>query len=230
MTASDQSPPAFAQTNLQLYRQLQASGFASQDLAHVRAAYELACELFAGRFRASGKPFLCHVVGVSSFVAALGARAEVVAGGLVHSVYAQGNFRDSAQGVTDERRQTLTRALGETIEEIAFEYHRTPWPALLRQAARGPEGLAQSARALVLLKLGDIYDDCADGSCAIAPGKRLDFDLPHDPDGRRTVINAARALWGPPLVGVFERLFREVDSNSHEPALESNAKGSYALR
>jgi (p)ppGpp synthase/HD superfamily hydrolase len=61
----------YAQTNLQLYRQLRDRTDA--DVALVAAAYELALSLFPRSFRATGKPFLCHLVGTASILDSHGA-------------------------------------------------------------------------------------------------------------------------------------------------------------
>src|SRR5690349_4857301 len=81
-----------AQTNVMLYRQLHQIGYGSESLARVRAAYEFAAELFAGRFRACGRPFLAHLVGTTSILAEIGAAEIIVVAGLLHAAYEQGDF------------------------------------------------------------------------------------------------------------------------------------------
>ena len=49
-----------AQTNLQLYAQLQASGWSDEHLALTARAYDLAVELVGARVRHSGKPFVAN--------------------------------------------------------------------------------------------------------------------------------------------------------------------------
>lgn len=51
-----------AQTNLQLYNQLYDTRWSAADLAAARTVYELDVQLFAGRFRPNGKPFVAHLV------------------------------------------------------------------------------------------------------------------------------------------------------------------------
>src|SRR5262245_11904038 len=73
-----------AQTNLQLYNQLLARGWTTNDLHHARAAYELAADLFSGQYRCSGKPFVAHLVGTASVAAAVGLPSELVLAALLH--------------------------------------------------------------------------------------------------------------------------------------------------
>ena len=78
-----------AQTNLQLYNQLFAQPSTANDLGDVRAAYELAAELFSGLYRCSGKPFVAHVVGTASVVATVDGRRDLLSPAPVHRLRAQ---------------------------------------------------------------------------------------------------------------------------------------------
>ncbi len=81
-----------AQTNLSLYRQLHDAGYTHSDVIWVRDAYELAATLFAGQYRGSGKPFVAHLVGTASILAAIDAPPSAVVAGLMHAVYTHGDF------------------------------------------------------------------------------------------------------------------------------------------
>ncbi len=85
---------SYAQTNIQLFNQLRQDGYSDADLILVRNAYELAMVLFTGRFQPSGKSFIAHVVGTASILAWLRLPAPVVAAGLLHNVYENGDFGD----------------------------------------------------------------------------------------------------------------------------------------
>ena len=75
---------SFAQTNIQLINQLK-NDRTPAEIDEVLSGYELACELFSGIFRGSGKPFLAHVIGTASIVAALSAPANLVNAALLHA-------------------------------------------------------------------------------------------------------------------------------------------------
>ncbi len=69
---------SYDQTNIQLFNQLRHAGYSQMELKLVRDAYELAMDLFTGRFQPSGKSFMAHVVGTASI---LGLPALTRAGG-----------------------------------------------------------------------------------------------------------------------------------------------------
>ena len=92
----------YAQTNLQLYRQLAERGYPTSEIASVARAYELGLRLFPGTYRGSGKPFLAHLVGTASILSTLQARMPVIAAGLLHSVYTHGEFGNGWRGISNQ--------------------------------------------------------------------------------------------------------------------------------
>ena len=70
---------AYAQTNVQLFNQLQSEGYSARDRELVRLAYEFAMGLFTGLFLPSGKTFIDHLVGTASILTSLHVPVEVVA-------------------------------------------------------------------------------------------------------------------------------------------------------
>jgi len=87
----------YAQTNLQLYSQLMQAGHSANELGTVRKAYDLAVQLFAGAFRANGKPFIAHLVGTASILAKAETGIDVTTAGLLHSVFSHGEFGDGSR-------------------------------------------------------------------------------------------------------------------------------------
>ena len=75
----------YAQTNIQLYRQLAELGYPSTDVSRVHRGHSLAMKLFTGLFRGSGRPFLAHLVGTASVLASVRVPIEVVTAGLLHT-------------------------------------------------------------------------------------------------------------------------------------------------
>jgi (p)ppGpp synthase/HD superfamily hydrolase len=155
---------AYAQTNIALYEELRRAGRGG-DLAPAAAAYVLAARLFAGRYRRSGKPFVCHLVGTASILAAHGAEGSVVCAGLLHSAYTHGDFGDGREPgeVVPPRRDVVRRALGEAGEELVHGYATTKDRA--KTWIRAPEavaGLSPRERALVTIRLANLLDDCLD--------------------------------------------------------------------
>lgn len=102
-----------AQTNLQLYAQLEPS-----QTPAVAAAYGLAAQLFTGQFRASGKPFLAHLVGTASLLAGQGRPLEEITTGLLHAAYDNGDFGATVKN----RREEVRAVIGELAEAYLDAY------------------------------------------------------------------------------------------------------------
>jgi (p)ppGpp synthase/HD superfamily hydrolase len=118
---------AYAQTNLQLYSQLRRLGATEQDLAMVRAGYDLAMHLSPASFRGSGKPLLAHLVGTASILASIRQSPKVVTAGLLHAAYVFGDFGDGISGITTSRRERVRQAVGPDVEELVARYTRFDW-------------------------------------------------------------------------------------------------------
>ena len=159
MTPSDSIP--CAQTNIQLYSQLTQAGWGEEDLLRARRGYELATELFAGRFRPMGKPFVCHLVGVASLVERSGGPARAVQAGLVHSAYPQGDFGGGANGSLPAHQQRVREAIGPEAEELVALY--ASWKEDDGLAALQAKGqLGEAERATLLIELMDTLEEHQD--------------------------------------------------------------------
>ncbi|NJP21002.1 MAG: hypothetical protein HC763_20665 [Hydrococcus sp. CRU_1_1] len=82
----------YAQTNIQLFNQLRDRGYSNAELQEIFNAYQLTIELFTGQFRASGKTFIAHLVGTASILTHLRVSSKLIAAGLLHAAYSQGDF------------------------------------------------------------------------------------------------------------------------------------------
>lgn len=87
-----------AQTFPQLYRELKTAGYRPDDVQRVHHAHEAASRLFAGAYRPTYKPFVCHLVGTASVLARHRERVELIAAALVHSAYQLADFGDGSYG------------------------------------------------------------------------------------------------------------------------------------
>ena len=107
------SAASIAQTNLQLYNQMLVQGRSIEELARAKSAYDLACLIYSAHYQADGKPFVAHTVGVASILCHLGLPSEVIAFGLVHNIYGNGDFGDGRQHrSTPARRRRVREAVG----------------------------------------------------------------------------------------------------------------------
>jgi hypothetical protein len=154
--------PMIAQTNLQLYRQLRDTGIAESELARVRDAYELAVELFSGKYRKSHRAFVEHLVGTASIVADADGRSTMVLAALLHAAYVSGDWKEIPAGV--RARQTVRQVVGTDVEELIWHYSKmavelealTSWTDAVRHA---PSPLALD---LVVLRLANQVEELQD--------------------------------------------------------------------
>jgi (p)ppGpp synthase/HD superfamily hydrolase len=119
----------YAQTNVQLFNQLQSEGYSKKDRERVREAYDFAMHLFTGLFLPSGKAFIDHLVGTASILASLHRPVEVVIAGLIHAAYLHGDFGGTTKGISEAKRKQVRGALGEAIEEYVVKYDHLLWTA-----------------------------------------------------------------------------------------------------
>ena len=153
----------YAQTNLQLFNQLRRDGYSKTDRDLVRDAYELAMVLFSGRFQPSGKPFIAHVVGTASILASLQLPIAVVAAGLLHNVYEQGDFGDGRKWISTARRRRIRRVLSPEVEECVarFPTFSLEWPTN-PLARENPHELPSIDRAVLLIVFADHLEHLLD--------------------------------------------------------------------
>ena len=117
----------YAQTNVQLFNQLQREGYSKDDRQRIFEAYEFGMRIFSGLILPSGKPFIDHLVGTASILASLRVSTELVAAGLIHAAYLHGDFGRFRTGASQRHRKQVRRAVGKETEEYVIEYHRLLW-------------------------------------------------------------------------------------------------------
>jgi len=170
-----------AQTNLQLYNRLQELDYSHQALGDLRGAYDLARELFSGLYRPSGKTFIAHLVGTASILAECQVGIEVIKAGLMHAAYAAGDFGNGKKGVSDFKREQLKNEIGESAEEIVFEYETSRWPPVnihdLSLQASAEDSAAKNSALVRLANELEEYIDLGICYCHESARKRISFDL-----------------------------------------------------
>ena len=112
----------YAQTNIQLFNQLLREGYANSELSLIRDAYALAALLYSGYFIGSGRTQISHDVGTASILGTLHSPTEVVAAGLIHNVYDNGDFGDGRKGVSNARRQQVRQVVGTKAEDYVYRF------------------------------------------------------------------------------------------------------------
>jgi (p)ppGpp synthase/HD superfamily hydrolase len=156
----------YAQTNLQLYRQLLAARADDGDLALMRDAYETVVPLFARSYRANGKPFVAHLVGCASILHAHGSPVAVAAAGLTHAVYSAGEFRPGTSAA--QKRAALAGAVGGEVEDLVQRYTELDWThETIEGLCERPPIDASPDRPIVLMALANDLEECLDGGMAL---------------------------------------------------------------
>jgi (p)ppGpp synthase/HD superfamily hydrolase len=183
----------YAQTIHQLYQQLRTDTWSDAELIAVKVAHDVASDLFAGRMQSSGKPLLCHCVGTASILAAHGAPREVVAAGLLHNVYAAGDFGDGRKGATARRRHEMQSRVGRDIEQYLHGFARFRWKrtefAQICAAIRPSDAFQ---RHVVLLRLADECEHLVDAGLLYRPNSRL--RLQELVDGSALLLEIAKRI------------------------------------
>ena len=153
-----------AQTNLQLYNQMLAQGRSVEELAFAKRAYDLASLIYSAHYQADGKPFISHTVGVASILCDLGLPIEVIAFGLIHNVYGNGDFGDGRQHQsTAARRLRVREAVGREVEELVhrFRHFRITGRTVDRIESE-LDSYGEVERHLILTDLADHLEKYAD--------------------------------------------------------------------
>jgi (p)ppGpp synthase/HD superfamily hydrolase len=178
-----QSIRAPAQTCVQLYRQLLDREADAAVLVRVRDACALAANLHSARFRPSGRPFLCHVVGTASILADVGAHTDVILAGLLHGVYDQGDFGDGTRGMTEWKRTIAREAAGALVEQRVAAFCRLEWARGDWQRKRAlADGLDAVGRDALLIRLANELEEL------------LDFEIQFRRDARERLAELGTAL------------------------------------
>lgn len=183
---------SYAQTNLQLFTQLRRDGYSNTELGCIFNAYKLVICLFTGCFRPSGKTFIAHLVGTASILSYLHVPASVVAAGLLHAAYANGDFGDGKTGISDARREQVRRTVGHQVEEYVSRYTALQWNEQTIPAICDHFGaLGQIDRSVLLIRLANELEEY------------LDLGILYCEEARyQEYINSSRHL----MVGMAEKL------------------------
>ena len=124
------APPVrdFALTYPQLARQAITAGLDDQALRDMRDVFEVAQRHYDGLYRASGQPFLCHMVRTASILLAEGKPLPLVQAALIHSAYdAHGYEHSTRPWPARPLRRRLRRAVGSDVEDIVWAFHELEW-------------------------------------------------------------------------------------------------------
>ena len=217
---------SYAQTNIQLFNQLRRVGYSNTDLSLVRDGYELAMVLFTGRFQPSGKSFIAHVVGTASILASLRLPPKLVAAGLIHNVYENGDFGTGRIGISAGKRDEIRKTLGPEVEEYVARFAALCSTSPTADLARNnPDKLASVDRGALLILLAEglehlldcdilYYGDAVTRSCI---------------DNSKIAVEIAEKLGLSVLGAELRKAIREVESADRPVDLSGQAPRSFVI-
>jgi hypothetical protein len=161
----------YAQTHLQLYRQLQEASYREEDLILVDRAYRIGMRRFAGNYRPNNKPFLMHLVGVASILVNVRQPADVIAAGLLHSAY----LGLGKNGLVNRiHRKRMAESVGQKVEQLIYDYSNRHWSVEdFSVFDEDLQPVKPEDRQLYLIKFADIHEEFVDGGNLYQPGKKL---------------------------------------------------------
>jgi (p)ppGpp synthase/HD superfamily hydrolase len=216
-----------AQTNLQLYDELLTRQWPADDLAVVRGAYELAAELFSGQYRCSGKPFVAHLVGTASAVAATDGRRDLVLAALLHAAYTDGDFGNGRGSSDQQARSRVRSVVGRGAETLVVAYGQTPWNAAALAAAHADvDRLDATQRDVVILQIANEADEHADLGVRVCDKGGLDL---YRESSLAMMCDLADRLDRPALAALLRSLSTEEREATVPVVLRSSGLASHLL-
>jgi len=220
----------FAQTNIQLLNQLYRDRYPIPELAHIIACYQLAMRLFTGRFRASGKTFVAHVIGTASILGSLRAPSNLVATGLLHAAYATGDFGDGVQGISIAKREQVRAVTGEEVEEYLARYDALPWSDKhIASHYNQVDALSKIDRDVLLIRLANELEEYLDlGMLYFGEDRRRRTNYLNE--NGRLMVSMAEKLGFPALGASLTQAFKETAEAEFVPVLRgTNERNSSFL-
>lgn len=157
------------QNNTALYIQLHDAGHALDDILRIQKAYRVACAMFNGRYRKSGRPFICHAVGAASSVAHFERDLDFAIAAMFHAAYDSGQYPDGRSSRRSEaHRKWLDARIGSRAEGLVARV------GAMKFDTGDPErlvadGVPAGDEDILFLQLAHEVDDLADGGLAFAP-------------------------------------------------------------
>ena len=217
---------SYAQTAVCLYNQLRENNYSNTEIELVSKTYKLSKLLFSGRFQPSGKDFLSHCVGTASILASIHLPAELVAAGLIHNVYQNGDFGDGKKFISKSKRKYIRKFINNEVEKYVAEFATSRWNSItIKDIRRRINDLSPFEKNVVLLQLADILEHLLD----------LDVLFYNDNERVRYTANAhifeefAVHLGYPVLTEKLKESYSEINSCQISIEFSTNKNASYLV-
>ena len=199
----------YAQTNLQLYNQMLAANYPDSTLLMVKQSYRLALDLFANRCRGNEKPFICHLIGTASILVSCAAESTVVIAGLLHAVYAQGEFGDGCKSMSAHHRLRFTETVGSEIEELITAYTKLSMQKpVLKALLENQQVYNEQTEKLILIRIANVLEDISDAGTRFCSKDKYR----KDPELVTTMANLAHKIEQPELASTLLQVFADTEA------------------
>ncbi len=214
--------PFIAQTSYHLVDQLVDQGMEAASIATVVNCCGFAEEFSAAAYRATGRPFYNHLVGVGSITARETDNPAVIGAAVIHGMYELGKlprwiFRPS----TEKARKIIQERVGSEIEELAYSYSQTGNDTIM-----DPHRNRTELESKVLLtRLADILENLAEKRSFLGTQKIVDFDpaaYPGCDETFKTLATQLGADW-------ISKAYSHVAGKQIEPVIVTDKSRTYYL-
>jgi hypothetical protein len=152
----------WSQTIDGIYAEARLSGW-SDELADLMQAYTLIEPMFTGWCRASGRPFLCHLIGTASLMLQHGGTRDEVLAALAHAVIESGAYGRWGTRPRGEVRALVADVLPPGSLRHVEAYSVFDWRSFINAAEHDLPGSLQKVDQTVLkLRIVNEIDDSLD--------------------------------------------------------------------
>jgi len=110
------------QTRSNLLDQAVEAGYNSQELKQLSDAYRLAQAVTDGGYRPCGRPFINHLIGVSSVLMRFGLKIETVLAGMLHTFYSHGIRHPNGTHAAVAATELMLGGAGSPVESRVRAY------------------------------------------------------------------------------------------------------------
>ncbi|MEQ8967011.1 MAG: HD domain-containing protein [Azospirillaceae bacterium] len=212
-------------SNIQLFELLAGQGAGAAALDRARAAYAVAQRRHSAQYRPDGRPFVSHLVRTAGILARHGEREAVVLAGLVHAVYAQGDFGATRPGATPTNRAVLRAVIGAEAEDLVARYTAFAWsPESARRMLEDAEARRAIGADILVMRIANELEEALDGALAHV-GARMRVETL---DQLALSARLARSIDRPGLGEAVDAVLA-VEAERAAPAAAMGADGSYVL-
>jgi hypothetical protein len=211
------------QTNIQFYSWAHFWGYSPDELLYFNNVYRLSQKLFGSLFRASGKPFISHLLGTAAAVCMERPPAYVVAATLCHLPLNNGVFRPLSSRATKRRQvESVLGAQAMKIDKI-YEYIQRYKASTFERLQSESWQPSEDERFALLIFAANEIDDELDGGAHFANPKR------RNPKGEEWVMALTKQFQWNELASMACEVYRRSEDFVWADGLASKDTSAYSI-